>query len=146
MTASSFAGSSIDAVFNSVGYLRPHQLRRVCYMGKRHPGPRIHSKDMHGFPKIHGYQHGYPWYLDASIQLSIQAWISTLISKHGYPCKDIPQRISLNKKYPYMDIHVLWILVFSYSCFMDVHLDILGFLWISMHWLAIDPRSSERKT
>jgi len=24
------------------------------------PNPRIHSKPMHGFPKIHGYQHGYP--------------------------------------------------------------------------------------
>ena len=23
-------------------------------------GPRIHSKSIHGFPKIHGYQHGYP--------------------------------------------------------------------------------------
>ena len=46
------------------------------------PGPRIHSKSMHGFPKIDGYQHGYPWFLDISLQLSIQAWIS----KHGYPC------------------------------------------------------------
>jgi len=24
------------------------------------PGPRIHSKSMHGFPKNKGYQHGYP--------------------------------------------------------------------------------------
>jgi len=24
---------------------------------------------------------------------------------------------------------------------MDIHLDILGFLWISIHWLAMDPRS-----
>jgi len=27
---------------------------------KKYPGPRIHSKSMHGFSKIHGYQHGYP--------------------------------------------------------------------------------------
>jgi len=25
--------------------------------------------------------------------------------------------------------------------FMDIHLDILGFVWISMHWLALDSRS-----
>ena len=78
--------------------------------------------------------------------------MSTLISKHGYPCKDIPQWISVNNKYPYMDIHVLWISVFNYPCFyeypfgypwisMNIHLDILGFLWISMHWLAMDSRS-----
>jgi len=23
------------------------------------PGPTIHSQSMHGFPIIHGYQHGY---------------------------------------------------------------------------------------
>ena len=57
-------------------------------------------KSMHGFPKIHGYQHIYPWILNISLQLSIQAWISALISKHGYPCKDIPQWISVNNKYP----------------------------------------------
>jgi len=40
-------------------------------------------------PKIYGYQHGYPLFLDVSLQVSIQVWISTLISKEGYPCKGI---------------------------------------------------------
>jgi len=40
-----------------------------------------------------------------------------------------------------MDVHVLWILVLKHPCFMDIHLNILGFLWISMHWLAMDSRS-----
>ena len=57
--------------------------------------------------KIHGYEHGYPWFLDVSLQLSIQVWISTLISKQGYPCKDILQWKTVNKVYQWADIHVL---------------------------------------
>ena len=44
------------------------------------PGPSIHSIFIHGFPKIHGYPYGYPWFLDGSLQLSMQVWISKLIS------------------------------------------------------------------
>jgi len=80
--------------YSSVSKWTHHKL------GLAFPGPRIRSKSMHWFPKIHGYEHGYTLFLDVSLQLSIQAWISTLISKHGYPCKDISQWISVNNKYP----------------------------------------------
>ena len=90
------------------------------------PGPRIHSISIHRVPKIHVYQHGYPWFWDVSLQLSIQ--VSTLISKQGYPCKDILQSISLNK-YPWMYIHVLWISVFNNPCFYKYP---FGYPWISM--------------
>ena len=90
-------------------------------------GPRIHSKSMHGCQKIHGYQHGYPSFLDVSLQLSIQAWISALISKHGYPCKYISQWISVSNKYSLMDIHVFWISVFNYLCFYGYP---FGYPWI----------------
>jgi len=67
---------------------------------------------------------------------------------HWYPSwdiHDILQGISVNNKYPWMDIHVLYILVFNYLyAFMDIHLDIPWFLWISMHWLAMDSRSRGR--
>jgi len=33
-------------------------------------------------------------------------WISLLISKQAYPCKDIQQLISVEHEYPRMDIHV----------------------------------------
>jgi len=91
------------------------------------PGPRIHRISTHGFPKFHGYQHGYPWFLDVSLQLSIKVRISTLISKEGYPCKDMLQRISVNNKYPWMDIHV----------FMDINLQLSMLLWISI-WISLD--------
>jgi len=45
-----------------------------------YPSPRINCKSMHGFPKIHGYQHGYPWFLGISLQLSMFLWISIWIS------------------------------------------------------------------
>jgi len=101
------------------------------------PSPRIHSTSMHGFPKIHGYQHGYPLLLADNLQLSIQVSIST----QWYPCKDILQWISVKK-----NIHE-WISTFyGYQhsiihTFMDIHMNILGFLWISMYWLAMDSRS-----
>jgi len=41
--------------------------------------------------------------------------------------------MDIRKKYPLRDIHVLWISVFNYPCFMDIHLGILRFLWKSMH-------------
>jgi len=50
-----------------------------------------------------------------------------LISKHGYPCKDIPLWISINNKYPYMDIHA----------FMDISLQLPVLLWISI-WISLD--------
>ena len=90
------------------------------------PSPRIHSISIHGFTKIHGYQHRYPWFLDVSLQLSIQVWISTEISKQGYPCKDILQWISVNNIYPWMDIHV----------FMDISLELSMLLWISI-WISL---------
>ena len=92
-------------------------------------GPRIHSISIHGFPNTHVHQHEYPWFLDASLQLSIQVWISTLISKQGYSHKYILQRISVNNKYPWMDIHVLWISVFNYPCFYGYP---FGYPWTSM--------------
>jgi len=38
--------------------------------------------------KIQGYPYGYAWFLNVSLQLSMQVWIPTLISKQGYPCKN----------------------------------------------------------
>jgi len=64
-------------------------------------------------------------------------WISMF---HGYPCfVDIGALwISMLCGYPrFTDI----IILLSMLLFRDIHLDILGFLWISMHWLAMDCRS-----
>jgi len=57
--------------------------------------------------------------------------ISTLISKQGYPCKNLLQWMSVELEYPRMDIDVIWISVFSYPSFycpiryslisMDIH-------------------------
>jgi len=66
-------------------------------------------------------------FLDVSLQLSIQEWISTLISKQGNPCKDILQWISVNDKNPWIDINV----------FMDISLHLFLLLWISI-WICID--------
>jgi len=68
-------------------------------------------------------------YFYVSLQLSIKVWISTLISKQGYPFKDILQWISVNNKYPWMDIYVLWISDFNYWCFYGYP---FGNPWISM--------------
>ena len=54
---------------------------------------------------------GYPLFLDVSLQFPIQVRISTLISKQGYPCKDILELISVEHKFQWMDIH-----------FMDINL------------------------
>jgi len=86
------------------------------------PGRRTHSISIQGFPKIHGYHHGYPWFLDVSLQLSIQVWISTLISKQGYQCRDIMKWMFVNNKHPWMVIHV----------FMDISLTLSMLLWISI--------------
>jgi len=68
----------------------------------------------------------------------MEVWVSTLISKQGYPCKDIRQWISVNK-YSWTDILVFYEYRFSaIHAFMDVHLDILGFLWIYTQLLAMD--------
>ena len=65
-------------------------------------------------------------FLDVSLQLSIQAWISTLISKHGYPCKDIPHG------YPWtINIHE-WM-----SMFLQIRLQLSMLLWISI-WIYLD--------
>jgi len=84
------------------------------------PGQRIHCTAIHGFPKIHGYQHGYPCFLHVSLKLSTQVWISTLISKQGYPYKGILEWISINYK------------MNGYPCFMDMSLIILGFMDIHL--------------
>jgi len=75
---------------------------------------------------------------DDSLWLAIQAWISTLISKQGYPCKNILYWISVKNKYPWTFCEYQSSII---HVFMDIHLDILGFLWISMYWLAMDSRS-----
>jgi len=106
-------------------YRPKFQMIPIC--GQNCPGLRFHGISIHGFTKIHGYQHGYPWFLDVSLQLSIQVWISTEISKQGYPCKDILQWISVNNKYPRMDIHV----------YMDISLQLSMLLWISI-WISLD--------
>jgi len=47
-----------------------------------------------------------------------------------------------NNNYPWMNFHVFMDISISIiHDFMDIHLDILGFLWKSMHWLAMDSRS-----
>ena len=56
-------------------------------------------------------------------------WISTLIFKQGYPCKDILQWISVNNKYLRIDVYVLWISVFNYPCLYGYP---FVYPWISM--------------
>jgi len=103
---------------------------------------RIHSISIHGYPKIYSYPFGYPWFLDVSLQFSIQVRISTLISKQGYPCKDILQWMPVKHEYPRMDIHILWISLFNHQCIMDIRLDTHSFPRIStdMLWI-LDPGS-----
>ena len=62
-----------------------------------------------------------------SLQLSIQVGVSIMMSKQGYSCKDILQWISVNNKYPCMDVHVFMDITFKLS-FMQIHLNILGFI------------------
>jgi len=51
---------------------------------------------------------------------------------------DVPeQEISMNG---YLRLYRY---VFNYTCFMDIYFDIHGFIWISMHGLAMDSRSKE---
>jgi len=69
------------------------------------------------------------------------AWIFKLISKQGYPYKDILQWISVTNKYPWMDIHVFMDISLQLSLLLWIYLDTLRFLWTSMHWLAMDSRS-----
>jgi len=65
------------------------------------------------------YKCGYPhWYPNRDIHKDILQWIS------------VNNKISMNG-YQSSIIHD----------FMDIHLDIIGFLWISMHWLAMDSQS-----
>jgi len=108
---------------------------RVLNRSRKHtPGPRIHNISIHGFPTIRGYQHGYPWFLDVTLQLSIQVWISALISKLGYPYKDILRWISVNNKNSWMDIRV----------FMDIRLQLSILLWIHPFgnpWISVDIRA-----
>jgi len=59
--------------------------------------------------------------------LSHQVRISTLISKQGYPCKDILHWVSVEHEYPRMDTYV----------FMDISLQFSMLLFISM-WISID--------
>jgi len=121
--------------FDFIGYLNEILFWKEEFLIRHsyhdNPGPRINSISIHGFLKIHGYPYGYSWFLDVSLQLSMQVWISSLISNPGNPCKDILRWISVKNKCPWMDIHV-WISVFNYPCFqwypcgnplisMDVH-------------------------
>jgi len=56
------------------------------------------------------------------IHASVDIWISTLISKQGYLCKDILQWMSVECEYPQMDINV----------FMDIRLQSSILLWITV--------------
>jgi len=82
---------------------------------------------MHEFPKIHEYQHGYPWFLDVSLQfrisVDIDIDIQAGISMQGYSAMDIRKN-----KYPWMNILVFMNISLWLSIFMDIHLDIVGFL------------------
>jgi len=78
------------------------------------------------------YKHGYPhWYPSTNIHART--------FRNGYP-----QTINIHKRISM----IFWISVFNYPCFYGypfgypwISMDILGFLWISIHWLAMDPRS-----
>jgi len=91
----------------------------------------------HRFPKVHGHPFGYQGFLDVSLQFSIQVWISTLISMQGHFTMDVRGTWIFTK----------WISMFyGYQssithAFIDIHLDVHWFLWISMHELALDSRS-----
>ena len=87
------------------------------------------------------------------LQLFTQVRITTLISKQGYPWKDIlkwifvtmniHERISMFYGYQFsiiyafidfhLDIYSFMYIHLDIHVFMDIHLDILGSLWISMH-------------
>ena len=81
------------------------------------------------FPKIHGYPFEYPWFLDVSLQFSIEVWISTLISS-----RDIHARTSYKGSPWNMNIHE-WISMFSgyqssiTRVFIDINLDIHWWIW-----------------
>jgi len=81
-----------------------------------YPNPTIHNTSIYELPKIHCYPYEHPWFLDDSLQLSMQVWISKLISKQGYPFKDNLQWIAVEHEYPRMDIDVLCISVWFYPC------------------------------
>jgi len=55
---------------------------------------------------------------------------------HWYPSRDIHTRTFCNGVVNQSSI---------IYAFMDIHLDILEFLWISMHWLAMDSRFTENR-
>ena len=106
------------------------------FMGN--PGPRIHGISIHVFPKIHGYENGYPWFLDDSLQLyAYKCGYSYWYSKQGYPCKDILLciycRMSL-QQYQWIDTHVLWISVFNYPCSYGY---LSGYPWIPIDTHAL---------
>ena len=95
----------------------------------RIPGPRIHSICIHGFPSIQGFPFGCPWFLDVNLQFSIQVWISTLISKQGYPCNGCPCNMNI---YEWISIFYGYQSSFIHA-FIAIHLDVHWFLWISIH-------------
>jgi len=71
---------------------------------------------------VHCYSYEYQWFLDISLQLSMQVWISTLISKQGYPCRDIHAKTFYNGCPWSINIHewvtlFSWISVIIYPCF-----------------------------
>ena len=69
--------------------------------------------------------------------------VHILITKQGYPCKDILQWMSVEHEYLRMDdIHSFYGYQSSIiHAFINIHLDIHWFLWMSMHGLAMDSRS-----
>jgi len=72
----------------------------------------------------------------------MQVWTSTLISKQGYPFKDILQWISVEHEYPRMDIYVFMGISLQLSMLLLVSIwisnDIYGY---PMHILAKDSLS-----
>jgi len=66
-------------------------------------------------------------------RVDIHINIQVRISMQGHSTMDIRKWISMSG-YPCLYGYRSWII----HAFMDIHLDIIGFLWKSMHWLAMD--------
>jgi len=116
-----------------------------CKCGNPHSYPR---RDIHAWT----FYNGCPWNVNnhkwiamfyVSLQLSMQVWISTFISKKRYPCMDILQWMSVEREYPQTDIHVSWLSVFHYLCLglisTWISINFYGYPCMDLLW-TLDPR------
>jgi len=105
-------------------------------------GRRIHSISILGYQKIHGYHYTYPWFFMSFFNNPYKCGYP-----HWYPSRDIHAKTFCYGYPQTINIHE-WISMFygyQYSIIhdvMDIRLDIDGSLWISMHYDAMNFRST----